>query len=97
MTAPVAAPRSAHAGTMEAADMMERLAGILQLHGQCDSRMLERARRVAAESGQRLDTVLIQLGLVTERGLAEAYAALLGLPLVAPDRYPRGAAVRRTG
>ena len=45
----------------------------------CDQQTLERARRVAAESGQRLDAVLIQLGLVSERGLAEAYADLLGV------------------
>ncbi len=56
--------------------------------GQCDSRTIARARRVAEESDQRLDAVLIQLGLVTERGLAEAYAAVAGLRVASPDRYP---------
>jgi general secretion pathway protein E len=66
---------------------MDALAEILLRHGQCDTRTLERARRVATESGQRLDAVLIQLGLVSERGLAEAYGALLDLPVTGVDRY----------
>ena len=67
---------------------MQLLADLLLQAGHCDSRTLERGRRVAADSGQRLDAVLIQLGLVTERGLAEAYATLLDRPIAAPDRYP---------
>jgi general secretion pathway protein E len=67
---------------------LDGLAHLLVEHGQCDLKTLERARRVAAESGQRLDSVMIQLGLVSERGLAEGYAALLGARLVTPDRYP---------
>jgi general secretion pathway protein E len=70
------------------ADPVEALAALLIEQGQCDLRTIDRARRVATESGQRLDKVLIQLGLVTERGLAGAYAALLGLPIATPDRYP---------
>ena len=50
------------------------LAALLVRHG-CDPRALERGRRVAAENGQRLDTVLLQLGLVAERDLAAAFAA----------------------
>jgi general secretion pathway protein E len=67
---------------------LDRLALLLVEHGQCDLKTLERARRVASETGQRLDSVMIQLGLVSERGLAEAYVALLGTRLVTPDRYP---------
>jgi general secretion pathway protein E len=67
---------------------LEALGEILVRRGNCDYRTLERARRVAAESDQRLDTVLIQLGLVSERGLADAYADLLGVPITAADRYP---------
>jgi general secretion pathway protein E len=67
---------------------MEDLAQLLMQQGQCDIKTLDRARRVAADSGQRLDSVMIQLGLVGERGLAEAYAALLGTRVVTPDRYP---------
>ncbi len=69
-------------------DPVERLAQLLLEQGQCDARTLDRGRRVAEESGTRLDTVLLQLGLVTERGLADAYCALLGLPRAVPERYP---------
>ena len=54
------------------------LADLLLDRGLVDGKTLERARRVSADTGQRLDSVLIQLGLIGERGLAEAYAALLG-------------------
>ncbi len=54
----------------------------------CDRRAIERARQVSAQTGQRLDTVLIQLGLLTEGGLAESYAALLGRPIVSAGQYP---------
>jgi general secretion pathway protein E len=79
-------------GAQTQADPLEQrldtLAAILVRNGQCDTQTIDRGRRVAAESGQRLDTVLIQLGLVTERGLAEAYAALLEAPIAGPARYP---------
>jgi general secretion pathway protein E len=75
-------------GTTVTDHRLDALGDILLREGHCDQRTLERARRVAAESDQRLDTVLIQLGLVSERGLAEAYAALLGVPVLAADRYP---------
>src|SRR5258707_13780506 len=66
---------------------IERLSQALADLG-CDPRALERGRRVAAESGQRLDGVLLRLGLVSERQLAEAAASLLGTPVVTPDQYP---------
>ncbi len=58
--------------------------------GHCDGRTIDRARRVAAETGQRLDNVLIQLGLLTERGLAEACRAVNRLPVAGAGRYPTG-------
>jgi general secretion pathway protein E len=70
------------------ADPVEALAALLVTQDHCDARTLDRGRRVAADSGQRLDKVLIQLGLVSERGLAEAFAALLGLQVAGPGRYP---------
>jgi general secretion pathway protein E len=69
-------------------DRLEALSSVLLERGLVDDKTLDRARRVAGETGQRLDAVLTQLGLVSERGLAEALAAFLGLPLVAADRYP---------
>ncbi len=69
-------------------DQLATLTGLLEQSGQCDARTIDRARRVAAESGQRIDLVLLQLGLVSERGLADGYAALLGTRVTGPDRYP---------
>jgi general secretion pathway protein E len=70
------------------ADPVEALAALLVAQEHCDARTIERGRRVAAESGQRLDKVLIQLGLVTERDLASTYALLTGLPLADPSQFP---------
>ncbi len=67
---------------------LDRLAQVLIDAGQCDARAVERARRVAGETGQRFDAALLQLGLVSERGMATAYAALLGLELAEAGRYP---------
>src|ERR1700726_3497995 len=70
------------------AEGLARLGGPLVDGGASDRRSLDRARRVAAETAGRLDHVLTQLGLVSERGLAEALAQLLGAPLVAIADYP---------
>ena len=75
-------------GTTVTDQQLDALGDILLRQGHCDQRTLDRASRVAAESNQRLDVVLIQLGLVSERGLAEAYASLLSLPVVTVNRYP---------
>jgi general secretion pathway protein E len=75
------------AETIEA-DRYARLADLLVQRGQCDAATIERARRVAGETRQRIDTVLTQLGLIGERGLAEAQATLLGTRVATPERYP---------
>ncbi len=53
-----------------------------------DGRGLERARAVAEETGRRLDGVIVQLGLVGERSMAEVLAAVSSLPLATPADYP---------
>ena len=78
----------AHGDARPLVDPIEALAALLLGQGQCDARTLDRARRVAAESGRRLDKVLVQLGLITERGLVSAYVTLLGLDVAEPSRYP---------
>ncbi|MGH7044774.1 MAG: GspE/PulE family protein [Stellaceae bacterium] len=72
----------------DAADALARLGPTLIASGAVDQRTLERARRVASETGGRLDRVLTQLGLVSERALAEALAQLFAAPIVAPADYP---------
>src|ERR1700730_3114075 len=69
-------------------EVLARLGGSLVDSGAIDRRSLDRARRVAAETAGRLDHVLTQLGLVCERGLAEALAQLTRAPLVGPADYP---------
>src|SRR5262245_64193687 len=64
------------------------LGEVLVEQGLLDSASLDRGRRVASDTNSRLDKVLPQLGLVSERALAEATARLLGLKLAAPADYP---------
>ncbi|PPQ35372.1 GspE/PulE family protein [Rhodopila globiformis] len=75
-------------GTTVTDQQLDALAGILRQLGHCDQRTLDRARRAAADADRRLDAILIQLGLVSERGLADAYARLLSVPIAAADGYP---------
>ena len=77
--------------TLSSDQAMSELAGLLVSSQHCDERTIDRAQRVAAETRQRLDHVLIQLGLLTERGLAESFAALLHLPIAESSRYPSDA------
>ncbi len=75
-------------GNAAEASAQEATVALLMAQGQCDLRTIERARRVATESGQRVEAVLVQLGMVTERDLAQVYATTLALPLASPRRYP---------
>ncbi|MBV8653648.1 MAG: Flp pilus assembly complex ATPase component TadA, partial [Alphaproteobacteria bacterium] len=75
----------------ESAAFEQALDRLLVESGAIDRRGLDRARRVASEGGARLDAVLTQLGLITERGLAEALGKLLALPLAGPQDYPETA------
>lgn len=59
-----------------------RLAQHLRETGAADDDALARGARVAAETGERLDRVLVRLGLVGERAIAASLANLLDLPLV---------------
>jgi len=70
------------------AEVLARLGAVLVEGGTIDRRTLDRAGRVAVETGGRLDHVLTQLGLVSERGLAEALAQLIGAPLAEIRDYP---------
>jgi len=60
----------------------------LLAEGRIDRGGLERARRLAGESDERLPAVLAKLGLVSERDLAQAMAIELDLPRAAPAQFP---------
>src|SRR5579883_2225516 len=70
------------------AGALGELAAALLGSGSIDARSLGRAQRVAAETGARLDRVITDLGMVSERALAEAMASLLGVPVARPADYP---------
>src|SRR5215469_6167520 len=74
--------------TLDPGDLVVKLGASLVDTGAIDRRSLDRARRVAAETGTRLDQVLTQLGLISDRGLAEALAQLIAAPLVRAADYP---------
>ena len=90
MTVEAVAPLAgfADAADDEPGDEFARLGQILTESGAIDSHTLDRARRVAAETGNRLDRVLTQLGMISERGLAEAMAQVVGAPIVGPADFP---------
>jgi general secretion pathway protein E len=73
---------------VDAEEALAKLGLSLLDSGAIDQRTLDRARRVAAETGGRLDRVLTQLGLISERGLAEAFAQLLAAPIATAADYP---------
>ncbi|RMD70342.1 MAG: type II secretion system protein GspE, partial [Gammaproteobacteria bacterium] len=61
----------------------------LVARGKLTAPQLERALRLQEESGERLPALLLKLGLVSERDLAEALAEDLGLPIAHPADYPQ--------
>jgi general secretion pathway protein E len=71
-----------------------RIAAALSARGRLKDADLVRAQRLHAEAGGSLSALLVRLGMVSERDMAEAAADVLGLPLVAakdcPDAPPAG-------
>jgi general secretion pathway protein E len=61
---------------------------LLVMTGKLSDASLDRATRLAAESGEALELILTRLGLIGERELAEALATYLGLPLLAARDFP---------
>ena len=66
----------------------KRLGEILIERGKLDQANLDRALRLQAESGERLGSLLVTLGLCAQRDVAEALASQLALPLVDASGYP---------
>ena len=66
----------------------KRIGEILIERGKLDAAGLERALRLQQESGDKLGALLVTLGVVAQRDVAEALAAQLGLPLVEAAGYP---------
>jgi general secretion pathway protein E len=64
------------------------LGDLLIERGKLDQAALERAMRLQQESGEKLGQLLVTLGLVAQRDVAEALAAQLSLPLIDANGYP---------
>ena len=56
--------------------------------GLAPAETLARAQLVQGETGERLDSVLTRLGLVSEQALAQAIAEAAGLRVASRDDYP---------
>ncbi len=67
------------------------LGAILLAAGRLTAPALARAETLQRETGERLDAVLLKLGLVAEGDLADSLSAALGLPRLRPDDYPAAA------
>jgi general secretion pathway protein E len=67
---------------------VKRLGEILIERGKLDAGSLERALRLQQESGERLGALLVTLGIVAPRDVAEALSVQLGLPLLDGAGYP---------
>ncbi len=72
------------------------LGELLVAHQKLTDADLQRAKRVQEGAGEALDTLLLKLGLISERDLAEALTAQLNLPLVRPADYPETPATNGT-
>jgi general secretion pathway protein E len=70
------------------ADFAQAFGQSLLARSAIDVNGLDRARRVADESGSRLDVVVAKLGLVGDRVIAEVLSDLLKLPMADPSQYP---------
>lgn len=64
------------------------LGQLLIEQGKLDQDKLDRALKLQKGSDQRLGVLLVQLGLLSERDVAQGLAEQLKLPLVPPERYP---------
>ena len=65
-----------------------RLGEILIARGKLDAAGVERALRLQQDSGERLGTLLVTLGLCAQRDVCEALAAQLDLPMLDTGGYP---------
>jgi general secretion pathway protein E len=67
------------------------LGALLLAAGHLAAPALARARVLQRETGERLDSVLLKLGLVAEADLAAALSAALHLPRIGPAQFPAAA------
>jgi general secretion pathway protein E len=85
-------PASAHARSIGVppSDLAfaQAFAELLAAEDLVDAAAISRARRAAEAASERLDFVLVKLGLISESDLCIAYAAYCDLPLIGPGDVP---------
>jgi general secretion pathway protein E len=59
---------------------------VLREQGRLSADALDRARRIASGSGEAIEPILTKLGLVSERDMAEAFSACLGIDIATLDQ-----------
>ncbi len=85
-----AAPRDGAADVPKPKDagFAQAFADLLVGEDLVDAAAISRARRAAEAASERLDFVLVKLGLISESDLCVAYATYCNLPLVGPGEVP---------
>ena len=68
--------------------MSKRIGELLFERSKLETSHLQRALRLQQDSGERLGSLLVRLGMIGERDLAEALAAQLDLEVARPEQYP---------
>ena len=71
------------------AEFAQAFADLLVNEGLVDPAAIARARRAAEAASERLDFVLVKLGLISESDLCIAYATYCQLPLLATGDLPQ--------
>ncbi len=67
---------------------LDRFLDFLCQSGRLSSDALRRGRAAAGHGGERIDHVLLKLGLVADDALAEGYGEFLGLSVATPSDFP---------
>lgn len=80
--------REANVAKPKDAAFPQAFADLLVGEGLVDAVAIARARRAAEAASERLDFVLVKLGLISESDLCIAYATYCDLPLVGPADLP---------
>jgi general secretion pathway protein E len=73
-----------------------RFIALLQDRGKLSNTDLARARRLAEESGDELLRMLVRLGLVSERDMAQAFSEVMDIALVEASDFPESAVASET-
>jgi general secretion pathway protein E len=75
-------------GAPISATSVDDFADLLIRSGLIEASALDRARKAAEATAERLDLALVKLGLVSEDNLAGGYARYFDLPLIQPNNWP---------